>query len=106
MSSVTHSNNIAARMGRWSASHWKTAVFGWLVFAVGALMVGQSLGTRQLDPQKAGSGESGHVQAVLADEWKQPPSEVVLVQSRHGSAQDPSFHRAVDDLVTRLRSMK
>ena len=26
--------NIAARVGGWSASHWKTAVFGWLAFVV------------------------------------------------------------------------
>ncbi len=32
MSPLKRSNNIAARMGRWSASHWKTAVFGWLAF--------------------------------------------------------------------------
>ena len=25
------SNNLAARMGRWSASHWKTAVLGWIL---------------------------------------------------------------------------
>ena len=24
------SHNLAARMGRWSAAHWKTATFGWL----------------------------------------------------------------------------
>ena len=34
MSPLKKSNNIAARMGRWSASHWKTAVFGWLAFVV------------------------------------------------------------------------
>ena len=34
MSPLKHSNNFAARMGRWSASHWKTAVFGWLAFVV------------------------------------------------------------------------
>ena len=34
MSPLQRSNNIAARMGRWSAGHWKTAVFGWLVFVV------------------------------------------------------------------------
>ena len=27
MSPLKNSNNLAARMGRWSASHWKTAVF-------------------------------------------------------------------------------
>ena len=26
--------NLAARMGRWSASHWKTATFGWLALVV------------------------------------------------------------------------
>ena len=26
--------NLAARMGRWSAAHWKTATFGWLAFVV------------------------------------------------------------------------
>ena len=28
------SNNLAARMGRWSAYHWKTATFGWLGFVL------------------------------------------------------------------------
>ena len=37
-------NNIAARMGRWSASHWKTAVFGWLAFVAVALVVGMTVG--------------------------------------------------------------
>ena len=32
MSPLKHSTNIAARMGRWSASHRKTAIFGWLAF--------------------------------------------------------------------------
>ena len=38
MSPLKKSNNIAARMGRWSASHWKTAVFGWLAFVVAAVV--------------------------------------------------------------------
>ena len=40
MSPLKQSNNIAARMGRWSASHWKTAVFGWLAFVVLAVAAG------------------------------------------------------------------
>ena len=46
------SNNIAARMGRWSASHWKTAVFGWLAFVVASLAVGMQVGTKQLDQRR------------------------------------------------------
>ena len=34
MSPLKRSTNIAARMGRWSASHRKTAIFGWLAFVV------------------------------------------------------------------------
>ena len=30
MSPMKRSTNVAARMGRWSARHWKTAIFGWL----------------------------------------------------------------------------
>ena len=32
--------NLAARMGRWSAAHWKTATFGWLAFVIAAFMLG------------------------------------------------------------------
>src|SRR5919197_836012 len=30
-------SNLAARMGRWSAAHWKTATFGWLALVDSAL---------------------------------------------------------------------
>jgi uncharacterized membrane protein YdfJ with MMPL/SSD domain len=106
MNPGTTPNNIAGRIGRWSARHWKTATFGWLAFIVAAFMVGNVVKTKELDPAKAGSGESGHVQAVLADEWKQPKGEAVIVQSKHGSSHDASFRVAVDDLIQRLEGMK
>src|SRR5436189_176192 len=43
MSPATRSYNLAARMGRWSASHWKTAVFGWLAFVALALAIGMQV---------------------------------------------------------------
>ena len=33
-------SNLAARMGRWSAAHWKTATFGWLAFVLVAFGLG------------------------------------------------------------------
>ena len=36
--------NLAGRAGRWSASHWKTAAFGWIAFAVVAVVVGSAIG--------------------------------------------------------------
>ena len=48
MSPLKRSNNIAARMGRWSARHRKTAIFGWLAFVVAAVAIGGAVGTKQL----------------------------------------------------------
>ena len=50
MSSKPHHSNFAARMGRWSAAHWKTATFGWLAFVVVAFGLGGLVGTKNIDP--------------------------------------------------------
>src|SRR3712207_1214599 len=48
--------NLAARMGRWSAAHWKTATFGWLAFVVVAFGLGGAFGTKTIDPNTTGPG--------------------------------------------------
>src|SRR5438132_10562011 len=58
MSPLKRSNNIAARMGRWSASHWKTAVFGWLAFVIASLAIGMQVGTKNMTNQDSNVGES------------------------------------------------
>jgi uncharacterized membrane protein YdfJ with MMPL/SSD domain len=58
-------HNIAARAGRWSASHRKTAIWGWLVFVVLALFIGQSVGTKTLDTSNQGVGESGRADRTI-----------------------------------------
>ena len=61
MSRSTHTNrNLAARMGRWSAAHWKTATFGWLAFVLVAFGLGGMVGTRNID-QNSGQGEVGRM---------------------------------------------
>src|SRR4029077_12050735 len=47
---------LAARMGRWSAAHWKTATFGWLALVFVAFGIGGAIGTKNLDPPPAGPG--------------------------------------------------
>ena len=82
MSRTTHTNrNLAARMGRWSARHWKTATFGWLAFVLVAFGLGGMVGTRNID-QNSGPGESGRMDRILEAGFKQPASENVLIQSR------------------------
>src|SRR5580765_911560 len=83
MSPLKRSNNIAARMGRWSASHWKTAVFGWLVFVVAAFMVGNLVTTKNIDTADANVGQAHKADQILKHAFPQvdPQTELVLVQS-------------------------
>ena len=53
--------HLAARMGRWSAAHWKTATFGWLVIIAIVFYVGNQMGTETIDEATSGPGESGRV---------------------------------------------
>ena len=82
MSESKPPNNLAARMGRWSADHWKTATFGWLAFVVVAVFLGGAVGTRFIDPNAAGPGESGRMDKILDAGFKQPAGESVFIESR------------------------
>src|SRR5262245_7521694 len=91
--------NLAARAGRWSASHWKTATFGWLALVIAAVAVGSAVGTRQLDDDEGLPGESGRMSAILDKEFKSPDGETVLIQSRNLTTRSRAFRKAVDDVV-------
>jgi len=106
MTPLGKSKHLAARMGRWSASHWKTATFGWLAFVIGAFVVGNMIGTKNLDPNKSGSGESGHVASVLADDFKQSANENVIIQSKTATASSPQFRAVVARVVDTLEAQK
>ena len=95
--------NFTARAARWSATHRKTAVFGWLAFVVVAFLIGSSAGMVTL---KAGEGENG--QSRLADQTqaqqfpRERAVEEVLIESRRGALQGTVYRAAVADLVARL----
>ena len=108
MSPLKQSSNIAARMGRWSANHWKTAVFGWIAFVVAALLVGQLVGTKNIDQNDANVGQSHRADRILRDAGFQsdPQTEIVLVQSTTLRAGAPAFRAVVHDVVSAVRPFK
>jgi len=98
--------NIAGRMGRWSAAHWKTATFGWLALVAIALVAGQTVGTRMLTNAEEAQDGSARAETILTRAGFEPPaSEVVLVQSSAARPGDPAFRTAVGGLVTALGRM-
>jgi len=106
MSPLKQSNNLAARMGRWSASHWKTAVFGWLAFVAAALVIGQMVGTKQINQNDVNVGQSRTADHMLRDAGFQPDpqTEIVLVHSRTRTANDPAFRAVVNDVIGAVQS--
>src|SRR3954464_9005797 len=104
MSVSVQRENFAARVGRWSARHWKKAVFGWLAFVVLAFAIGGLVGTKTLSLTAAGPGESGDAQRILNNGFEQPAKELVLVQSASAVASSPEFRAVVRDVVRRLEA--
>jgi len=97
--------NLAARMGRWSAGHWKTATFGWLALVVVAFAIGGAVGTKTIDPNTAGPGESGRMDRILDAGFKQPAGESVLVQSGSLRTSDPAFKASIEDVVAGISGL-
>jgi len=89
-------------MGRWSAAHWKTATFGWLAFVLVAFGLGGAIGVNNVDPGAPGPGQSGRMDRILDDGFKQPADENVLIRSRSARAGTPAFDAAVTDVVARV----
>ncbi|HEX6663112.1 MAG TPA: alpha/beta fold hydrolase [Gaiellaceae bacterium] len=95
-------SNLAARMGRWSANHWKIATFGWLAFVVVAFGLGGMVGMKQIDANTRGPGQSGRMDAILQAGFKPPAAESVLIQSSTLRARDPAFRAAIADVSARI----
>jgi uncharacterized membrane protein YdfJ with MMPL/SSD domain len=101
MSPLKRSNNIAARMGRWSAGHWKTAVFGWLAFVVAAFAIGAVVGTKNISEDDYNTGQSHRADQILKEGFPQsdPQTELVLVQSAGKTVSDPEFRATVNEVI-------
>ncbi len=95
--------NLAGRAGRWSAENWKKALFGWLVFAVAAMVIGNTVGHIQMADSKAAAGETATALRLLERAGlKQPATESVLIQSRTQTVRDAAFLSAMAGVVQTL----
>jgi RND superfamily putative drug exporter len=100
----TKKKGIAERVGHWSATHRKTAIFGWIAFVAIALVGGSVIGTNQLTDAEATVGEAGVAARVLSDSGLAPAQEMVLVQSDSLTTGDAAFRDAVTDVSSSLRN--
>jgi uncharacterized membrane protein YdfJ with MMPL/SSD domain len=95
--------NLTARMGRWSGSHRKAAMLGWLAFVVLALVIGSGVGSKHLTSVENFAGESRQAEQTLARAGLNgPAAESVLIQSKRLTIHDPGFRAALADVSSRV----
>jgi len=92
-------------MGRWSAHHRKTAIFGWLAFVVAAFAVGMAIPMEKIDEADWNVGEARKGDHIIRDGGfaLDEQSEFVLVQSDTRTVDDPAFRAVIGDAVATLR---
>ena len=109
MKPLEHSDNLAARMGRWSAKHRKKAIFGWIAFVIVAFVLGLQAGTINIKDADINSGESKRGDHIIEDAGfnkgdDKQHGEFVLLQSDTATANTPAFHAVVADVIRTIRS--
>ena len=103
---LTSSPNLAARMGRWSAAHWKTATFGWLALVVVAF--GDRRRRRDEDhrPEHGGAGrvrphgQDPRRRLQAARRRERPRSRADSLRT-----DDPAFRAAIADVVAGISKL-
>ena len=98
-------SNIAGRMARWSAHHRKKAIFGWLALSIALFAVSIVSPMKQIVFETSGPGESGRMDKILYEDFRQPAGEAVLIQSRTLEAADPAFQKTVKSVIAEVSSL-
>jgi uncharacterized membrane protein YdfJ with MMPL/SSD domain len=93
---------LAARAAHWSAEHRKLAIWGWIAFVVVAVMVGNSITSKEIHGADQFNGESHDAEQALYDAGLRPNEELVMVQSDTLTLDDPDFATAVEQVSERL----
>jgi RND superfamily putative drug exporter len=98
--------NIAARAGRWSAAHWKTATVGWLVLVLAAVGLGFFAGSKKLTDAESSNGETARAQQILTRaNWDNSAAEAVLVESK-GTARPQAVAAEVSRMLRARTDVK
>jgi RND superfamily putative drug exporter len=94
-------------MGRWSASHWKTATFGWLAFVIIAVVLGGRIGTTFLEDTDTNVGEAKQADKLIEAGFptvKDEQGEIVLIKSDKLKADSPAFVAVIKDVTRTVDS--
>src|SRR3954452_2321416 len=93
---------LAASAPHWSATHRKTAIFGWLAFVVLAVFIGNAIGQNKIQGADQFSGKSHTAEQALYSHGLRPNDEHVLIQSKTLTINDLEFRNTIHELAVKL----
>jgi uncharacterized membrane protein YdfJ with MMPL/SSD domain len=98
--------NLSARAGQWSATHWKTAVFGWIAFVAVLVALPSLMKSEQVTSADITSGDSRVAEQILLTAgFPEYTGESVLIQHPAKRATDPDFQAVVGDVASTLGTL-
>jgi RND superfamily putative drug exporter len=89
-------------MGRWSASHRKAAIFGWIGFVIASIVIGTAVGQKTIDQHNQNVGQAHRADQILTQAGfpqSGPLTEIVVVQNQDVTAADPAFKAVLADVT-------
>jgi RND superfamily putative drug exporter len=103
-----NNRNVAARAGRWSATHPKTAIVGWFVFVAIALLGGSQVQKKTIPDYQNFTGNSGRAELAIHNHYKENPAEenVVIKGDAGVKYGDPQFDSAIRQIAGKLEATK
>jgi uncharacterized membrane protein YdfJ with MMPL/SSD domain len=98
--------NLSARIGGWSASHRKTAIFGWILFVAVLAALPSLVESKRVTSADVTSGDSRVAEQILLTAgFPEHTGESVLIQHPTRRATDPDFQAVVGDVASTLGSL-
>jgi uncharacterized membrane protein YdfJ with MMPL/SSD domain len=95
--------NLSARIGGWSASHRKTAIFGWILFVAVLVALSSLVESRRVTSADVTSGDSKVAEQILLTAgFPEHTGESVLIQHPTRRTTDPDFRAVVVDVADTL----
>ncbi len=106
---AANDRNIAARAGRWSATHPKTAILGWFVFVALALLAGSKIEQKSIPDYQNFTGQSARAELAIHQHFPDvKANENVLIKAKTNDDGfgTPEFDAAVKAIAARLATTK
>jgi RND superfamily putative drug exporter len=94
-------------LARWCFGHRRTVLVLWVVAAVGATVLGRSVGTSYSDSFSLNATESAHAVALLQRDAPKASGDAarIVIATRSGTVTDPSVRAKVDPMLARVQRL-